>query len=978
MHLGGRERKRSNMNSKFQMKKAAEVLLLSILHLIAIGLIIYAFLPIAEWYFQNPTLPASNLFDEAKPLWGVDFYYTASIVSLLRDNIVLPPSGWGYAWFTGWPILSNYPILTYYLILPFTFFYPLIASIKLWMVISLGFYIIGIYACCYIVSRNIILSASIAIAGIYSIGVYGALMWGGSLPNHATQAFLPWTLFFIILYLQRQAIRYLFFSAIVAGFAIWSHPQIVIAYIYPSSLILIFFWFLGPRFIQRIKAILIFLSISFAIALPFSYPFLGSILDVFIVKDSYNIASSTVAGAPSKVAKEIIAFHRAQPYRIFTDSNTTLFLVLGICLAFYLIILLFKNRIRSLLYVAPFLVLALYFVVYIWMFAYGISIFHGGWYRLFWVIPLGVGLLAASFWGAAQKSFLDILNKFRLGFFSLLIISIGIGLIGYFSINSSWDVYDRIIARSTPSSAFPDKLNMRNEQKSFESLKTELVPEWLNTNNTNYRLYVADQTINIWWNSFYKMPLARGYLDPLFPDAGYVFLVDASLNQDLATGKDQLAGSFKYPDEIAFNNTLFLVDWYAIKYFEAGPTAAAYNPLPKSLTNETYIAREQEFNFNTERYTKTNQVLHYYELKDEFVAPILSATNAKTLGIIASDRGYETVIRGIADMNMSSKQFIPIKLGQYIDKLKTSDVSAMDALIVYDYNYSNKGNAYRLLTDFVKKGKKVFIDTGVEVKEASTPDTLPEIFPIEKTIRKPLGTTWDFEIADKTLTQGANFTKFDPPLFDAAPWNISYPPQKEDIRDGTNIILKNHGIPVMISQTVGDGQVIWSGINLPYHAIRSHNVEEVRFFKNIIEKLLEGAAIEEPTYEAKFINPQKRQIVFHHATGVLFKEQSFPGWGAKIGFGSPSQGLKIYKVGPANPGFMYVRVPTKYAQKETTIAFTYSGSFTTWFLSIISFLIIVFLLEEILIGGRIIGRLRRLAWKRAHGRVKSWWGREDE
>ena len=194
----------------------------------------------------------------------------------------------------------------------------------------------------------------------------------------------------------------------------------------------------------------------------------------------------------------------------------------------------------------------------------------------------------------------------------------------------------------------------------------------------------------------------------------------------------------------------------------------------------------------------------------------------------------------------------------------------------------------------------------------------------------------------------------------------------------TNIILKNHGIPVMISQTVGDGQVIWSGINLPYHAIRSHNVEEVRFFKNIIEKLLEGAAIEEPTYEAKFINPQKRQIVFHHATGVLFKEQSFPGWGAKIGFGSPSQGLKIYKVGPANPGFMYVRVPTKYAQKETTIAFTYSGSFTTWFLSIISFLIVVFLLEEILIGGRIIGRLRRLAWKRAHGRVKSWWGREDE
>lgn len=405
----------------------------------------------------------------------------------------------------------------------------------------------------------------------------------------------------------------------------------------------------------------------------------------------------------------------------------------------------------------------------------------------------------------------------------------------------------------------------------------------------------------------------------------------------------------------------------------------AFTQLPNSLTTNTYVQQKEELNFNKERFNKGGQVLQYYELKDEYVTPILSATQAKTIGIFASDRGYETIIRGLADMNISSKQLIPIKLGQYIDKLKTSDLSAMDSLIVYDYNYSNKGNAFRLLSDYVKKGRTVFIDTGVEVKEASSTDILPEIFPIEKTIRKPLGTSWDFEIVDTSLTQGSDFTKFDPPLFDTAAWNISYPPKTEDIRDGTNIILKNHAIPVMISQTIGDGLVIWSGINLPYHTIRSHNAEEVHFFKNIIEKLLEGgSAIEEPTYEARFINPQKRQIAFHGATGVLFKEQSFPGWNAKIKSGNVSRGLKIYKAGPANPGFMYVRVPTEYTQKETIATFVYSGSFATWFLSIISFLIAVFLLEEIFIGGKIIGRIRRLVWKRVHGQVKSWWGREDE
>src|SRR3989344_2694608 len=163
------------------MKRMLHFFILALLHLTAVVVIIYFFLPMADWYFRNPTLPVSPENVEAVPLWGVDFYYTASLVNLLRDNFVLPNIGWGYAWFSGWPTLSSYPILQYYFIVPFTLFFSLIDAIKVWMLVSLALYFVGLYGVFYVISRNIVLSVILSIAGIYSVGVYGTLMWGGSL-----------------------------------------------------------------------------------------------------------------------------------------------------------------------------------------------------------------------------------------------------------------------------------------------------------------------------------------------------------------------------------------------------------------------------------------------------------------------------------------------------------------------------------------------------------------------------------------------------------------------------------------------------------------------------------------------------------------------------------------------------------------------------------------------------------------------------
>lgn len=962
------------------MRRGLLLLISVVLHFVAIGVIIYAFLPLAQWYFDNPTLPAAKEHDEAKPLWGVDFYYTVTLTRLLKDNFVLPPVGWGYQWFTGWPLLSSYPILHYYLIVSLTHFFDLISAVKIWMIVSLGLFFIGLYAVFHILSRNIIVSAVLSIAAIYSVGVYGTLMWGGSLPNHATQAFLPWIILFIILYLKKQINNYLLIASFLAGLAIWGHPQIVIAYVYPFASLLFLFSFGTTKFWLRVKSLLLFLFTSFVIGLPLLYSSMGAALQSLVVTSATEAQRST-AKTPSDTAIAIEAFHKAQPFRIYIDTNTTIFFLLIISFILFTIFFIFKNRTKRLFDVFPYIILALFSTAYIWIFSYGISIYHGGWYRLFWAVPFWIGMLAASLWGSWQKQLAVLIKKKTIYFASYIFISFFILVAGFITLNYySKGVKDKIIPRSNPSSAYPDILNLSKFEE-FKQLKSTLIPPWIDGDNTQYRLYAGDQTINIWWSSLYKMPLARGYFDPPVSAAnkGYFFLVDAALSQS-GVGEDQLVETFNYPEQIALNNTLYFVDWYAIKYIESGPTMAAFTPLPASFHNNTYIKRDERIDSNRKKYNKGDMSLHYYEISDAYTSQILSATNAQALGIIASDIGYETILRGIADMNVSSKQVIPIKLGQYIDKLATSDLSAMDGLIVYDYKYSNKENAFRLLTDYVKKGGKIFIDTGAEVKEASTADALPEIFPVEKTVRKPLGRSWDFELVDKELTAGADFSKFDPPLFDKAPWNISYPPQKEDIRDGANIILKNHDVPVLISYSVGDGLIIWSGVNLPYHVIRSHNVEEVNFFRNIIGKLADEIekSSKVPIYETEFINPQKRSIAIQGAKGILFKEQAYPGWNAKLTSGRSNQTVKIYKAGPAYPGFMYVRLPENTIQQEAKATFSYSGSVIAWIVSIISFLLVIFIMEEALFNGILLGRLRRQVLKKLHMYVNTWWKREDE
>lgn len=965
-----------------------------VLHLLVIVLILAAFWPFAKWYFHY------------SPLWGIDFYYTASMTQVLRQGFAFPPAVWNHAWFSGSPFLSIYPIFHYYLILSMTLLTDLFSSIKIWMLLSAALFFVGSYFVFYLLSKSHILSAVLAVAAIYSIGVYGSLMWGGSLPNFATQAFFPWVLVFVILHLDTHNRRWLFAASLLAGLAIWGHPQIVIAYIYPAVGILYLFSFARGKIFTRVTHLFTLLGISFIVGLPLLYRSFGALRALFVT-GAYEVGASTVK-VPSELSGEVIGFIRRQPLRLLTDTQPVIFVLLVLVAVVYLSSLAFRSSRLSFRRVFPFVVLAAWSAFYVWIFSYGISMFHGGWYRLFWSVSLWTGMLTAVLWGSVKGIMKRPLSfVFEVGFLVLalgfllrpygsslraitrpdvmaaLVHPLTFGRDYYFEDESEFlapGTLSLLLARSQHSSAFPDLPSMKTDPSELAELRSRMVPEWLDPQETDYRLYDADQTVNIWWSTLYPMPLARGYLDPpTSGQKGYTFWLDASLNQDVeGGGKHQLVGTFDYPEDIAKNNTLFLIDWYGIKYFEAGHAGPlVYSPLPQFLTTSQFMGQDEVLDFNKEKFSTGNQELHYWELKDEFVSPILTATNAPTVGIVASDQGYETIVRALADANLGVSTLIPIKLGRALDKLRFADISSMDGLILYDYKYVRRDKAFRLLEEYIRRGGKAFIDSGIETKESDHSGALPAIFPIVRSERTPLGSDWDFEIAQHEFTAGVDFSSFDPPLFDEADWNFSYPPRADDVRSQVEILIKNHGRPILATHEIGEGQVVWSGMNLPYHVVRFHNSEEVEFFANILEFLVVGQ-VTEPAYDATFSSPQKREITVTGSRGVLFKEQAYPGWRASVRLDGQAQGLKIFTAGPAQPGFMYVRLPSEASEKQAAVTFSYQGSWLSWFLTILSLLTGIFLLEQALLGGVLLGKRVKIFREKTSAYVRRWWEKEDE
>lgn len=952
------------------VNKALLLLVSLLLHLLIIGSLFFFFLKFANWYFYKI------------PLLGVDFYNTVTHVSFLKRDFQLPLNGFIDMWYTGFPLYDDVLLFHFYAILPLTYFFPIIDAVKYYTLGSTFLFGVFSYFLFFRLNRNHLISGALSLLALYSVGFFGSLTWGGSIPYYATQTYLPSVMLLLVLYLQTCQRRWFCLAALFAGWSFLGHPALAGTFVVPVSILLLL---LGQyknkvTILERIFRTFLFLFIAVIVSyrvtgklISFALTLLSLFGDVSKKVTSF-VTPSTGSTNDTNNINLITQYYEKLGWRWISDTNSGLFILLGIFAVIALVIFIFRKDKKNILEITPFLIFAIYAVIQVLAISYGIYFLNQGWYRQFWHFAFIFATLAAVIIGNALKVFSSkrpFLNFIIHGSLGVLVFGLAITLYQI----TYHDTISRIDRDSSPSSAYPEALSIYLKDKEKTELIPKLLPSWLKGTDKQYRVYEADAQVNVWWSSAFEIPLVRGYIDPPVGTnlMGNLFLLDQAL------GGEGLVKNFKYDENIAKNMALFYIDWYGINTFEGGHTSLSPNPfLSKYLDNPAFIEKKEEAKANgvirlyqtksgkPEIYWDVEQYLEYFKFKDTITSPILSTTNAPAILIFTDTQGFEFFTRMLSAYNYNSKYLIPIKVEEPIDKYTLDDLKQFPAIVLYNYRYQQKNKAFKLLKSYVEQGGKIFIDTGSNSPEGES-KSLSDFFPFQSTKRKILGNQWSWEKGTDPIIDDVDIDSFGPSEYEDSGWKFSLPEQ--DLGNAS-VFLKNHDEPMLATWQLGKGSVLWSGMNLPFHYVRFNVQEEGKIFINFIKQAIELKENENPLAQVEFLSPTHVRIKPSvSAKAVLFKQEFWPGWQAK----DKDRKLPIFSAGPTYFGFIYIPLNSKYDSIDIKYRGTYKYAIQLGISGGLSLLLLI----EFLTNGFISGVILRRFGKNLQFKLSKWWEKEE-
>ncbi len=952
-------------------------------------------------YFAWPIL---SLYWNQKPAVGIDLFLSVDFVTYIRDHLTLPVFSWKYIWYSGTPLAQTYPFLHFYLMQPLLLIFSAVEAVQVYVIGSYILYFVFSYLLFFQIGRSRCLAAVLSVATAYSYNLWSPLYWSGSIPYAATMFLLPLTLYLIGLAYQSGNNKYIYFAGLLSGIFILGHPQSFIAYTVPlSSLMILFYWSKKVKILSKGK----FISFLFygLIILSVGYPFAGVGLSIFstffdVISGAFShgaseISNSTFAG----YAKETAGSPIDRVLDFYKRSNSLFFSALfaGVVAVVTtgIISLIIKRRASHHFKLLVFSLLMLgYLFVFLYAFALGINPIAGGWFRIFWPSMTIFGVLVAVLWRITRDN-LEIIfeTKIKLLRYFMLIVGASVGIVvlvvGILFLQKTYRAFEKeTLSFVSESSQFPTVLALDLKKGEWPEKLPKLVPDWLDPNDLNYRLYDIDATFNIWWNSVFKMPLARGYLDasPDGPNsqnfAGWQYL------QNITFSKDEVTTRWGYSVDQAKAISAFFIDWAAIKYWEGAPAYGRnYSSKPSGyiLNDKNFVVRQETVKARRPaRYFQiegrgwdipdTWQELTYYEINDAVVSPLYMGSNAPSILVIGDAIGQDTMMRNLGLLNFNSRRAIIVQWNKEIDSLSQKELDKFDVVVLYRYKYNSYANAFKNLDNYVKGGGNLFIDTGTEQAESNS-ENLPGVFPFESSERKPLSKSWDWKIESSKISDGIKFENFSEPVFDDQPWSFAYP--KSSLKANAKVIASNFGKPILVVQTSGKGKIVWSGMNLAGHVQRFKNSEEVSLFKNIFFYFTDFSKDQNLKVEINRPTPEKVVMKGSGAKAVLFKESHYSGWEARARGEGFDEKLNIYEAGPMVPGYMYAFLPEKVKSGVFEVTFNYRGEISYKIVYLISLISIIVVLDLIFFR-RVFTKFVAKGIKHGYKKATSWWEKDEE
>jgi type 1 glutamine amidotransferase len=837
-------------------------------HAIAIGVVVWAWWQVASWYFDH------------LPLLGIDFYNTVTYVKYLSTNWVPFIDGWKNIWWSGHPLSGEYPTLIMYFAVPAAKMFGEVAGVQVTMMLSALVFWVFAYLAIAKWSGSRVIGMSTVGLGVISIGAYGALVWGGSLPYYATQMFMPIVLYLAVKGVVDKSVKSFLMAGVVTGVSVWGHPQSAIVYIVPIV------WIMS-LFFKRWKEGLGYTTIAIVVAYPEMLPRIAVpiyLLPFWLVSQATKfVASRFVQSAGSEgiggqlsssgaeTAKHIVELTRNNFWLFLKETNTSLLYFAAVMFGLGLVMLMIKPVRKSggVRYFLVSLSVFAYQLGYIGMYALGFSFYHGGWYRVFWSLPILLGLLIGSTWRMVwQATNGRFWMGVKLGMLGMVMVVTGVGW--WFDEPGFFTNLDTTrLAYTEASSAWPMALNYQFSTVQLERIKSQLVPKWLDTGDVQHRFYSADAQVNIWWNALYKMPEFRGYIDPPIGNdrRGGYFWWDVTVNSD------QLVKVFNWSEQTAVNNAKFLVDWFAIRYIEAGHNSSSYAPLSTYLNNKFFVKNEEDIKF-----VDRQELFKAYLRKEQI--PIKVSKRPVILFVGNEDAYY--AVSEVLNLAKNPIDAVIIKGPDLVDSLIGKDLQKYDGIMLYNYGYSDFANKQRIWSElgrFVAGGKNVYLETG-----GGTPDSetfpalpkgslrnLPQEFPIGSTSRVMLGGDWNINLHDRLL-KNVEVDKFDELKNEIGQkWTLSVPVGANFVDNEAKVLAEVQDYPVVLQKKIGNGSLVWSGTNLVMHARMFKNRAEAELAGNIFASLFgPGRAVSEEAVKFVIQEPGKIVIKAENGRGLMF------------------------------------------------------------------------------------------------------------
>lgn len=452
----------------------------------------------------------------------------------------------------------------------------------------------------------------------------------------------------------------------------------------------------------------------------------------------------------------------------------------------------------------------------------------------------------------------------------------------------------------------------------------------------DYRFATDSAFVADWFNYFYPwQPQTRDYIYQGIPYKTWQYFQEYIL----------------WTQEERYEESEWILDWYGVRYFTVGFASAATKE-DKFLTRKdlfTLKGRDERSGFYTFEYRKAK--------------PILTVSDAWPVLVLGARDDFEILVRNFALKGWGTEKVIPVYGGEDLGKFDFNRVAHFPA--VFLYRYPLRGQAeIDWLKEYVKAGGRLVVEAFWE-EEAQF---WPSWFPLRESQPGEIGEEWEFSEVSKDLGWFSE-ADFGPPIYSGAPWKLTVAKPTEE----SQVWLADLDRPLIVRKNFGEGEVIWSGLNLPYHAESYRNEVEAEILGRLLgvpRKNQVTAGVEvvqnEPHYRTWRVSKKAR--------GFVWRESWFPRWELSWTDSQGKEGNLFYYL--AGPSLSYFPLPGE-ATYPLTIKASYRyqasdimGLGTT----VLTFLMLfVWLLE-----GRIFPPIISRGQKKISRRIAGWWEKEEE